>query len=406
MISYLCEPDPAGRRSLDFTSALYLGIRHPSRSLRPWWQLTTGKPAALETTPSAQAVAEALAQLQGCERAILLPSTLHLFFDLFEVLRREGIRIYADAAAYPIALWGAERAAGRGVPLRQIPHFDPRAASLAIEEDERTHMRPVIVADGFCPDCGRPAPLREYLQCVTAHGGYVVLDDTQALGIWGTAPGPKSPYGSDGGGSLRLHAFQSPHVILGSSLAKGFGVPLAALSGSASVIQRFLQRSETRVHTSPPSIAAVHATERALDLNARHGDALRLRLARLVVYFRKLIRGTGLHIAGSLFPVQMLNLDKERNAVRLQRALRGFGVRTAIVRGPVSPKTKLIFVINATHSVYEIDLAIKALKAVLEDWAPDLPFAGSEPHAIRAMKMSNSWCDVATPSTGRARYRS
>jgi hypothetical protein len=29
---------------LDFTSALYLGFRHPNRSLRPWSQFTTGVP--------------------------------------------------------------------------------------------------------------------------------------------------------------------------------------------------------------------------------------------------------------------------------------------------------------------------------------------------------------------------
>jgi 8-amino-7-oxononanoate synthase len=72
---------------LDFTSALYLGIRHPSRSLRPWSQFTTGKPAALELAPGAEAITTVLAELQGCERVTLLPSTLHLFFDLFEGVR-------------------------------------------------------------------------------------------------------------------------------------------------------------------------------------------------------------------------------------------------------------------------------------------------------------------------------
>ena len=33
---------------LDFTSALYLGMRHAHETLRPWAQLTTGRPAALE----------------------------------------------------------------------------------------------------------------------------------------------------------------------------------------------------------------------------------------------------------------------------------------------------------------------------------------------------------------------
>ena len=68
---------------LDFTSALYLGLRHPSRSLRAWPALTAGQPAALESPARRFGVARQLAALQGCERATLLPSTLHLFWDLF-----------------------------------------------------------------------------------------------------------------------------------------------------------------------------------------------------------------------------------------------------------------------------------------------------------------------------------
>ena len=187
---------------LDFTSALYLGIRHPSRSLRPWSQFTTGKPAALERAPGAEAIARALAELQGCERVTLLTSTLHLFFDLLEVLRQEGIELYVDEGAYPMARWGAERAAARGALLRQIPHYDPVAAQHMVEVDSASGLRPVILADGFCPDCGRAAPLSQYLHCVVQDGGYVVLDDTQALGIWGQAPSPLNAYGRGGGGSL------------------------------------------------------------------------------------------------------------------------------------------------------------------------------------------------------------
>src|SRR5215207_90634 len=229
MIRRRWEPDEGAGRVIDFTSSLYLGIRHPSRSLRPWLQFTTGKPAVLGKVPAALAVAEALAKLQGCERVTLLPSTLHLFFDLFETLRRDAISIYIDEAAYRVARWGAERAVARGVPFREIPHYDPEAAYRIIKADEATGLRPVILADGFCPDCGCPAPLRAYLRCVVPFDGYVVLDDTQALGIWGADRNRMEPYGSGGGGSLRFHGLQSPNVILGSSLAKGFGVPVAAL---------------------------------------------------------------------------------------------------------------------------------------------------------------------------------
>ena len=79
---------------LDFTSALYLGLRHPTGSLRPWAQLTSGRPAALATPANQAGVAQALARLQGCEMATLSSSTLHLFWDLFGVLAGGRVAIY------------------------------------------------------------------------------------------------------------------------------------------------------------------------------------------------------------------------------------------------------------------------------------------------------------------------
>src|SRR5262245_51588111 len=112
---------------LDFTSALYLGMRHGSRSLEPWDQLTTGRPAALVSPPGARQVSQALAVLQGCESGTLATSTLHLFWDLFGMLAGERVAIYPDAGIYPISQWGVERAAARGAPVRKFPHHDAEA---------------------------------------------------------------------------------------------------------------------------------------------------------------------------------------------------------------------------------------------------------------------------------------
>src|ERR1700745_2783322 len=99
---------------LDFTSALYLGMRHPSCALRPWSQFTTGVPAALGWLPEAWSIAHEFAALQGCEGGVLGTSTLHQFWDLFGILGRQQVAIHVDAGAYPIARWGVERAAARG----------------------------------------------------------------------------------------------------------------------------------------------------------------------------------------------------------------------------------------------------------------------------------------------------
>src|SRR5262245_3848833 len=108
----------------DFTSALYLGFVHPSASLPPWGALTLGRPAALEEPAGALSLVRELPQLIGGEAGMLYPSTLHLFRDVFQVTAPKGSIIMFDAAAYPIARWGAEGAAINGVPIETFPHRD------------------------------------------------------------------------------------------------------------------------------------------------------------------------------------------------------------------------------------------------------------------------------------------
>jgi 8-amino-7-oxononanoate synthase len=359
---------------LDFTSALYLGLRHPTPSLRPWSALTTGKPAALEPPPGANAVAQELAALQGCERATLLPSTLHLFWDLFGVLARDRVSIYMDAGSYAIARWGVERAAARDFPVRSFSHRDARAAGDLIERDRASSGYPVIVADGFCPKCGRAAPIGQYLDCVERRQGYLILDDTQALGILGEQPTAAAPYGHGGGGSLRHAGIASPRIIVGSSLAKGFGVPVAVLAGSDAVVERFEGQSETRVHSSPPSAALIHAAERALAVSRAQGDSWRKYLWALVRRFRSGLRRIGVATGSGVFPVATIKPTAAVNAETLhQRLLRG-GIRTVVIQDCGGIGARVAVLITVLHAPSDIDRAVEAIgRAMTFDRVADAP---------------------------------
>ena len=350
---------------LDFTSVLYLGLWHPSGSLGPWARLTTGVPAALAAPPGSAAVARELAALQGCQRGSLAPSTLHLFWDLFGTLAGDRSAIFMDEGLYPVGRWGVERAAGRGVPVRSFPHHNPGALLRSLDQ-ARDRRRPIVVADGFCPACGGPAPIAEYLEIARARGGLLVLDDTQALGILGHSPGRGDPYGRGGGGSLRHCGAGGPDVILVSSLAKGFGVPAALISGAAAVIDDFEARSQTRVHSSPTAAVVIRAVEHALAVNRRRGDATRRRLARLVIRFRRRLADAGLHAAGGLFPVQTLRIAPGVDAAGLHDRLLQQGVRTVLGRGRRSGGARIRFLINARHCGQDIDRAVDALSLAVD----------------------------------------
>ncbi|HEX8451996.1 MAG TPA: aminotransferase class I/II-fold pyridoxal phosphate-dependent enzyme [Longimicrobium sp.] len=329
----------------DFASALYLGMRHPWAALGPWDALTTGVPAVLDEPPGAERTARRLARLQGLEAAVLLPSTLHLFHDLFALLRRDACAVLVDAGAYAV---GREAAARARIPVRGFAHHDPRALRRVLGT-VRGPGRPVVLCDGICPRCGRVAPLPAYLEAVREAGGWLVVDDTQALGIVGSRPGAAAPYGGGGGGTPRWWGIEAPELVVGASLAKAFGAPLAALSGAAGLVDRFREGAAARVHSSPPSVAAVRAAARALALNRARGDALRARLAERVARLRRLLAEVGVGTRGGDFPVQTVTGLADSAAA--QEALAARGIR-AVLRAAPAPRLTLL--LRADHSDDEL----------------------------------------------------
>jgi 8-amino-7-oxononanoate synthase len=324
----------------DFTSSLYLGLRHPSERLRGWRSLTTGVPAAVRPAAGTRALEGRVAALYGSESASLATSTLHAVWDLFGQLADAPVALYVDSGAYVTLRWGVERAAGRGVPVREFPHHD--VAELArIVAATPPGRAAVVVTDGLCPRCGRCAPLADYLAL-----GRVVIDDSQAVGV----------IGAEGGGTPRQLGIADRSLVAVASFAKAFGAPLAAVLGSAATVASFVVASECRVHSSPPSVAALRALDRALRVNARAGDDLRAKLDERVNRFRAGLSACGLAADGGRFPVQAVRgVDPLQAHETLLRA----GIRTVLRAGDRGPE--LCFVITARHSPAAIDNAVAAL---------------------------------------------
>lgn len=331
---------------MDFTSALYLGLRHAHGELAAWRALTLGKPAALAATRANRQLARQLAALTGNESAVLAPSTLHLFWDIFTHLaRQQKVVFFADSGLYPIARWGLER-----VETKFFPHHDPMALRKALA---RGRGKPIVVTDGFCPACGRMAPLDEYAAIVRRLGGSLIVDDTQALGV----------LGPQGGGSCRAHQIAGEDIMQISSLAKGFGAPLAVLGGGRGTVAQFREESLTQVHCSPPSEAAVAAGLRALTINVTGGDALRWQLGQSIRLFRRLARSGGIRLTGGLFPVQTV---VRANAAEAHRSLLSQGIQTVLHRPKADGSPCLSFLITAMHREWEIQKAATVLAAVAE----------------------------------------
>jgi 8-amino-7-oxononanoate synthase len=331
---------------IDFTSSLYLGLRHASTSLQPWAQLTAGVPAALRRRPAEDLVSRELSALVGCETAIVTRSSLHAFWDYFGSLSRAGTMVHFDDDVYASARWGIQRARARGIAVRPFSHLDARSFLASIQLMPRD-IRPVVVTDGFCPGCGRPAPLEVYQRVARERQGVVIIDDTQAIGVLGTRPSIDHPYGRGGGGTLRFLGLSSECMVVVASLAKAFGAPLCMVASDRRTMAGLAGAGDTRVHSSPPSMADLGAARRALTVNAGSGDLLRARLARRVELLRDEL-GPAYCASTGLFPIQAVRPRNEDPRALHARMLRS-GI-DAVLHAPHAGRVpRVSLIVTADH---------------------------------------------------------
>lgn len=327
--------------AIDFRSSLYLGMRHPSRELQSWQRLTTGGPALLDEPPLNREIARQVASLQGLEHGILAPSTLHLWLDFFQAIDRNTV-LLIDEQAYPLMDWISRLATGRGIKVLNFPTQQLTKLKLLLQMHVQPGQVPFILCDGWNPISGKASPLRQYLDLLRPFRGYLVVDDTQALGILGKNANPGCPLGYGGRGSPAWQGISSPYIVSICSLAKGFGVPIAVMSGARTFIQPFEQKSLSRIHCSQVSAPLAAAALHALQHNGREGDRKRAYLYRLINHFKQAVQPVGIELRGGIFPVQTLKLPTTQLAMDLFGVLQKNGFSALLLRGEGADQTPLI----------------------------------------------------------------
>ncbi|GGP21332.1 aminotransferase class I/II-fold pyridoxal phosphate-dependent enzyme [Silvimonas iriomotensis] len=352
---------------IDFSTALYLGLSHPAQQLGCYPALTTGTPASLAAAPLARVLAAQAAALQGCEAGMVAPSTLHLAIDVFDQLGRTHALI-ADESIYPIMRWGLERVMGMGVPVAWFRHAD--LADLSRQIRQRWGGRPPAIITDATRREGAPVQLARYLKLARKHGGVVVVDHSQVLGVLGEHPSLRTPWGHGGGGLLR-HAGLGPEqpVLLLASWSKAFGAPLATLCGPLALISDLAREGPTQSHCSSASEAALRAGLNALTLNGQHGVRLRQRLWQALRYLqqglRRLARSSlpDLRTSRQAHPMQHLCLATTARTRALHSGLRERGIRTALLRQR-DGRYAVAVIVRADHAASDIEALLQGMVAL------------------------------------------
>jgi 8-amino-7-oxononanoate synthase len=347
---------------IDFTSSLYLGMKHSSKELNGWEQLTTGVPAALGEAGLALQVGNYVAEMQGLEEGLTAPSTLHLYWDLFDYLCQQPVALFIDEKVYPVSRYGIEKLLVRQIPVHPFRHFDAAHVAELIRKYSTGSTIPVVVSDGWCSSCGNAAPLRQYAALVKPLHGAVIVDDTQAFGILGAGRKNNKPFGEGGGGLLQWQGVQPDAMITIVSLAKGLGVPMSVISSTQQFIGAFAGYSQTRVNSSPVSLAHLQAAMNAFRINRLEGEERRSTLWRNICLLRSLLMQAGIQVQGGIFPVQTIRCHSRQQTIRLWEALKKSHIRSVLITPHGEQQPALSLIIHSDHTPGHIKVLADAIK--------------------------------------------
>lgn len=325
---------------VDLTSGHFLGLRPAAVAGGP---LTTGRPAVVGEPPSHTQLALRLAQTVGAADAVLSRTSFHALLDAIAT-RPAGAVVLVDEAIYPVGRWAAAAATAEGGTVRTFRHQDVRD----VRRLTRHARGPVVVVtDGLCGSCLRPAPLAALADLAADRNGHLVVDDSLAAGV-----------GPGGAGTAGWLTTAPERMLWVASLAKGYAAPVAAAAGPADLVALVRSEGPTRMHSSPASACDVDALRQGLADPTVPGR--RTRLAAHVARIRSHLERLGLAPLGAPFAV-ICTEGGRRDPLDLQRRLAMCGVRALATRGRCTGRPTLTLCLRADLTSADLDRLEDAL---------------------------------------------
>ncbi len=308
-------------------------------------------------------VAQQSATLQGCEAALLWPSTLHACMDVLDVVSRSHSLI-ASRNLYPIMGWALERQIGRG---HKVHFAAPREDLVEAVMRCPVGQRPALLVPAHDSQ-GQPLDWQAVLQVLVARDGWLITDHTQLFGVFGErGTGSGSPdelcsWGTGGGGWLRHTLMHQPElarrVLLISSWAKAFGAPLASVAGPAEWMTALQLHTGSRVHCSPVNRAALLAAQRALRLNLCWGDRTRAKLRHNIRLLRHYLGMSSLGVLNAVnsdacHPMLRMSGMSAEQARHCQDRLLHALVRCVAAPAQPAGQGALVWLVRADHGTQD-----------------------------------------------------
>jgi glycine C-acetyltransferase len=231
--------------------------------------------------------------------------------------------------------------------------MDDLRAKLAANRGAR---RKIVWTDGVFSMEGSIAKLPEIVQIARDEGAIVVMDDSHATGVLGTA----------GRGTAEHFGMLGEVDIITSTLGKALGGAAGGfVAGASPLVDMMTQRSRPQLFSNalPPTVAA--SSLAAIQFTEQHPERVQ-RLRDNARYFREAIIEAGFSPLAGETPIVPIIVGETAKAIEMSNRLLDHGVFVTGFGYPVVPhgQARVRCQLSAAHTHDDIDFAIAAFTKV------------------------------------------
>jgi glycine C-acetyltransferase len=293
-----------------------------------------------------------LAQFKGVEAAITFQSGFSANLAAIPALVGKEDVIFSDELNHASIIDGSRLS---GAQIVRYPHADPAGLEQAIQANQGSYRRALIITDGVFSMDGDLAPLDKIYAIAEAHDLMLMVDDAHGEGV----------VGRGGRGIVdHFHLHGKVDIEVGT-LSKAFGVVGGVVAGKAVVVEWLRQRGRPFLFSSAMTPADVAACQAAVDL-LEESTELVDRLWKNAQYFKHEMKNLGFDTGLSTTPITPVMLGEAPLAQQFSRELFEEDVFAMALGFPTVPrgKARIRVMISASHSKEDLDHGLAAFERV------------------------------------------
>ena len=333
-----------------------------------------------------QALEAKLADVTGCERALLFSTGYMANMGLITALSGPSQHIIADKLNHA-SLVDACQLSCQQNGKKQF--FRYRHNDLAHCEAllKKAPPHSLLVTDGVFSMDGDFAPLRELSQLAKTYNAILVVDDAHGFGCVSAAAG-----------SVSAHQLCNEDVpVYMGTLGKAIGSYGAFVSGSHALIETLIQFARPYIYTTalPPAVAASSlANIDVMCSEPEHRECL----SQNIRYFKQRLEDLRGGYACQLLPsdtaIQPLLIGCADAAMKISEHLHQSGFWVAAIRPPTVPQntSRLRITLSAAHTTQQIDELLLALQAACKAILACTKVGGSKGTSFKDNSSKGSIC--------------